>query len=263
MRDDIDEAILELCGLGRLSAVSCMVLYQRCSAGSLEKLRQFADFIDVGLHLCLTEERIECSKRPGAAPLLFRSFGQCLRGTMLRSVGRQELLHEVKTQYDLFVSKTGTRPDYIDGHLHVHQVPAVRETLIEFVQALPQQDRPYIRNTYLATAVLRRQRLPWMKAWSIGIFGAPMARRLREAGLRTNEGFAGIYDFTSAPDFAGYLPRFANCLKHSTGILVVHPGKRDDWRSREFETLRSAPLEVRLNRFEARKEARAGEGTGT
>ena len=56
LREDIDEAILELCGLGKLTAVSCMVGLESCTAQSLGKLLRQESALDIGLHLCLTHE---------------------------------------------------------------------------------------------------------------------------------------------------------------------------------------------------------------
>ena len=61
MRADIDRAILELCGDGRLSAVSCMVLFERCDGAALEKLRAHEAHTDLGLHFCLTDENLPLS----------------------------------------------------------------------------------------------------------------------------------------------------------------------------------------------------------
>jgi hypothetical protein len=144
----------------------------------------------------------------------------------------------VSAQYELFLKKCGRRPDFIDGHLHVHQLPGVRDGLIEFILSLPADTRPYLRNTLEPLANLRRARLPWIKAAFIGAFGKRMLARLRAAGLPTNDGFAGIYDFRNWRRYPEYFPRFAACLSDRNGILVVHPGGQEDWRRQEFTILR-------------------------
>src|SRR5260221_6226051 len=53
LRDDINSAVLELCGLGKLSAVSCMVVLERCSLTAVKPLLVHQGRIDIGLHLCL------------------------------------------------------------------------------------------------------------------------------------------------------------------------------------------------------------------
>ena len=64
-----------------------------------------------------------------------------------------------------------------------------------------------------------------------------MQRKLRAAGVSTNQGFAGIYDFQNWRNYGAYLPRFVACLPEPNGILVVHPGFDEDWRRAELEAL--------------------------
>jgi hypothetical protein len=93
--------------------------------------------------------------------------------------------------------------------------------------------------------------LPWVKPALIGIFGTRLGRRLRAAGVRTNEGFAGIYDFQNWRRYPDYFPGFAACLEHPNGLLVVHPGEDEEWRQQELAVLREFPFPAgRLNRFQ-------------
>jgi len=251
LRADIDEAILELCAARKLSAVSCMTLFERCSQESLREIQKFRARIDLGLHLCLTAEPVaRSSNGANASPIIFSSFANCLWRTFSRTVSKPDLLREISAQYEGFVDKTGSAPDHIDGHLHIHQAPAIREALIEFVLGLPENHRPYVRNTAMSIRELQTRRLLFAKAWPIGIFGARMARRLRSAGLRTNEGFAGIYDFNRHMRFCEFLPGFVRCLKDRKGILVVHPGKGEAWRRSEFEAMAKTDFTRSPNKFE-------------
>jgi hypothetical protein len=239
LSDDIDDAILDLCATRKLSAVSCMVVLKRCTAKSLSQLRKHEVTVDLGLHFCLTDEGLPLAALgAGTVPQILPSFGKLFRRALIGQVVAQEIASQVSTQYDLFCDKCGRRPDFIDGHLHVHQLPGVREGLLDFVLSLPSAARPYVRNTYLPLKKIRRNRLPWLKAAFIGAFGAQTWKRLHAANLATNDGFAGIYDFREWPNYAKYLPGFVACLENSNGILVVHPGSRDAWRRQELTTLR-------------------------
>jgi hypothetical protein len=252
LREDINQAILELCDLGKLSAVSCLVLLERCNHETLKRLLAYQSRVDVGLHLCLTEAGL-----PLSAPATGSRVGQKLptfnslfRRALLRQVRSPEIVPQVAEQYQLFVQKSGRRPDCIDGHLHLHQLPGVREGLVDFVLSLPPDSRPYVRNTQLPVGEIRRRKLPWTKAGFIGAFGSRMKRALSAAGIPTNDGFAGIYPFKKWRRYPEYLPKFADCLSQPNGILVVHPGRQEDWRRQEFESLREFPPAAgRLNRF--------------
>jgi chitin disaccharide deacetylase len=249
LREDIDEAILELCGLGRLSAVSCMVLLKRCDTAALSRLLAHQTKVDIGLHLCLTDEGLPLALPPPEDK--FPGFKSLFRRAVLGRINPRDMARRISAQYELFVAKCGRRPDHIDGHLYVHQLPGVRAALADFVRSLPPEHRPYIRNTRMSAGMLRRQKLPWVKAAVIGAFGRKMHGALEEAAVPTNDGFAGIYDFKQWRNYSGYLPKFAACLRRLNGILVVHPGLAEDWRRQEFESLRKfAPPDGRLNRYQ-------------
>ena len=245
MRTDIDRAILELCDTGKLTAVSCMVLFERCDAASMEKIRAHEANVDLGLHFCLTNENL-----PLSAPLektVLPEFEKFFRRAIFRQLKPAEIVSLLAAQYELFVKKSGRTPDYIDGHLHAHQLPVVAGGLVDFVSQLPVSQRPYVRNTRLCTKELRRQNLPSMKAGFIGAFGSRLEKKLRAAGVATNDGFSGIYDFKDSSRYAEFFPKFAASLPELNGLLVTHPGFAEDWRRSEFEMLKKSA--VRVNRF--------------
>jgi chitin disaccharide deacetylase len=238
LSDDINEAILKLCQAKKLSAVSCMAVLERCTGKSLAELRRCEATVDIGLHFCLTDEGLPLSSPcSGARPRIFDSFGHLLRLALVGQVSAEEITSQVSTQYYLFSEKCGRRPDFIDGHLHVHQLPGVRKGLLDFILGLPSDCRPYVRNTRPSLWQLSRNRLPLFKAIAIGLFGTRIWKQLQATGLPTNDGFAGVYDFRNWREYPEFLPRFAACLDHPNGILVVHPGFKETWRRQEFKML--------------------------
>jgi predicted glycoside hydrolase/deacetylase ChbG (UPF0249 family) len=236
--DDINDAILELCALGKLSAVSCATALSRCSPSVLQELRAYESQADIGLHLCFADETLELTDPVEPRPLTLPSYRVFVRAAILRQVKPADITVQAALQYAQFIEKSGRKPDFIDGHLHAHQLPGVRAGLIQFVQSLPIESRPYIRNTCLPLRELWKRRLPWLKAASIGAFGASMLAEVRAARFATNNGFAGIYDFRNWRKYPQYLPQFVDCLSHPNGILVVHPGKNAEWRHQELGALR-------------------------
>jgi hypothetical protein len=237
MADDVNRAILELCALKHLSAVSCMAALARCDGEMLKPLLEHQANVDIGLHLCFADEtlsRLENATQPLPA------FGIFFRQSLLGQIRADKIRLQISAQYDFFLKKCGRPPDYIDGHLHAHQLPGVRQGLLQFVSSLPANNRPYIRNTCEPLKNLWKHRLPWLKAAFIGKFGARMLTELRAAGIPTNDGFAGIYDFKNYRRYPEYFPRFAACLQKKNGILVVHPGGDENWRRQEFTFLRDA-----------------------
>ncbi len=270
LREDIDEAILDLCRAGRLDAVSCMVALKRCDRGAMAALLATRTPLDrsgsghhaqggaerparagsatlgpalrphIGLHLTFTHEPAEMEPLPvGLYRPRLPTFGTLVRRSLTHRLDLAEVNLDVSTQYGLFVKKCGCPPDFIDGHLHAHQLPGIRERLIEFALRLPVEQRPYIRNTAMPLRELRKRGLPWTKAAGIGFFGKQMARALDIVGLKTNEGFAGIYDFNKGERYAAYFRSFTDALTRN-GILVVHPGKEEPWRLREFQIIQTS-----------------------
>jgi hypothetical protein len=252
LRDDIDLAILNLCDSGRLSAVSCMVALERCTPSAMSAIQGYRDSVDIGLHFCLTNEAQPLS--PSSAwrgqPEPFPEYGPLLRRALRGKARREEIAAQVAAQYELFLEKAGRRPDHIDGHLHIHQLPGIRDGLMDFVRTLPANRWPYIRNTALSVRELWQRRLPWTKSALIGNFGARMRRILEAEHVPTNLGFSGIYDFRRWRQYPVYLPKFIACLEQPNGILVVHPGEDEDWRRQEFKMLGEFPFTVGMpNRF--------------
>jgi hypothetical protein len=226
-----------------------MVLFKRCDTKLLSGLLTHQAKVDIGLHLCLTSEDLPLALPPPEGKL--PEFKSLFRRALLGSINPPEIFQQISAQYKLFVTKCGRRPDHIDGHLHAHQLPGVRIALCDFVRSLPPEHRPYVRNTRMSIGAIRRQKLPWMKAFIIGRFGRQMQSALHAANAPTNDGFAGIYDFKQWRKYPGYLPKFADCLREPNGILIVHPGLEEDWRRQEYESLRNlVALDGQLNRFQ-------------
>jgi hypothetical protein len=251
LREDIDEAILELCRLRKLSAVSCMVVLARCDNASMTRLLEHQSQVDIGLHLCLTDEGLPLSSPTALQGSRHPAFSVLLRRALFRQLRPDEIFKQVSAQYELFVQKSGRKPDHIDGHLHAHQLPIVRRGLLDFVLTLRPEERPYIRNTQTSVNKLRRTGLPWIKAGLIGYLGRQMKKTLGAKQLLTNEALAGIYDFSDWRRYSQLFPKFTACLDHPNDILVTHPGRKESWRMSEFETVRAVSLsDSTFNRFQ-------------
>jgi hypothetical protein len=214
-----------------------MTVLRRCDSDSMRRLMAHQSHVEIGLHLCFADETLSALEDDSAVGRL-PPAGKFFRHALARKIHREEIGRNIARQYDWFLKKAGRTPDFIDGHLHAHQLPGVREALVAFVAGLPQNQRPYVRNTREPLANLRHRHLPWVKAALIGAFGAKLLKALRAAHLPTNEGFAGIYDFRNWRDYPAMFPRFADCLRGRNGILVVHPGGNEAWRRQEFDMLR-------------------------
>lgn len=261
----VNTAIRDLIARGRLTATSVMSLCPHWRTGAAA-LRDLKDKADVGLHFTLTEQPplgpMPTLAPDGRLPPLGRLMGWAYRGKLNGPTARAEIRDELSRQIAAFTDAWGGAPDYIDGHQHVHQLPGVRDAMVEALAALP---GAYVRLCgEPVTAVLRR-RVAVPKTLLIGGLGGGLARMVRARGIPANDRFAGVYDFTGSRPFAELMPRFLEGIGGRT-LVMVHPGLPDEElrrvdslvepRRAEYDYLRgpefTALLErrnIRLTRF--------------
>ncbi|MFP5516266.1 MAG: ChbG/HpnK family deacetylase [Alphaproteobacteria bacterium] len=222
----VNAAIRDLIARGRLTATSVMSLcpHWRTDAAALRDLKGKAD---VGLHFTLTDQPplgpMPTLAPDGRLPPLGRLMGWAYRGKLNAPAAQAEIRAELARQIAAFTDAWGAAPDHIDGHQHVHQLPGVRDAVVEALAALP---GAYVRLCgEPVTAVLRR-RVAVPKTLLIGGLGGGLARMLRARGIPANDRFAGVYDFAGSRPFAELMPRF---LEGTDGraLVMVHPGLPD------------------------------------
>ena len=211
MHPAIDDAVVQLAEMGRLSATSCMTTSPRW-AEAARTLGTAPDALATGLHLNLTEGH------GGKAPTL----GAVLIDAYARRLDGARITQQITRQLDAFEQSMQRAPDFIDGHQHVHQLPVVRKALLA-VLAERYRDpaaAPSIRTTVPA-------RLTWSagKAGVLALLGGLRFRgQLRQRGLRHNRGFAGVYGFDAATpaDYGRHMDRWlAGCADGT--LMMCHP----------------------------------------
>ena len=236
------DGILQLIERGRITATSALVdspLWPRAA----ERLRaqvhgtpgKTAACADVGLHLNLTQA---LATSTAAVWPLGELVVRCAIGTMPRSLLQAAIEH----QLDAFEDAMGQRPDYIDGHQHVHQFAVVREALVRALRRRYGSDLPWLRSTRAPAAVHD------LKARLIAALGDQGLRKLACAShLHTNAYLVGVYNFRA--DAAAYWRRLVQwvCDGPQATVLMTHPAVRaspDDAlaavRPMEFAALASA-----------------------
>lgn len=197
-----DGGILRLVELGRLGGVSCQVV-----GGAFEKdapaLRERLAAVDAGLHLDLAPGR------GGLAALLARSHA--------RALDRREVADRISRQLDAFERALGRPPAFVDGHQHVHQLPVVRDALLDALAARYGKPGPLVRNT-----VPLRPR--GAKAFTIAALGGYGLRRgLRARGLPHNADFAGVYGLDGRADYPALFRAWLASAADGT-LFLCHPG---------------------------------------
>lgn len=206
----VNRGILELAAQGRLCATSILV-DAPCARDNIDEL--LASGIQLGLHLNLTEFFGQSGVCLPLKKLIFKAYTLAL--------SNQALQDTIEHQLELFYAITGKEPAYIDGHQHVHQLPQVRNVLLQ--QLLKLKSKPWLRNTNMR----RVKGLPWqvqLKAAIICALGSKgLAARAKALGFRQNPGFLGVYDFKGG--VKSYEDYMRNWLEYCQDgdVLMCHP----------------------------------------
>jgi predicted glycoside hydrolase/deacetylase ChbG (UPF0249 family) len=206
------EAILALIKLGRVTATSVLVdsVLWKSSAPELKAVH---DRADVGLHLNLTE-------RLGAGLSTWRLPSVCAQA-MLRLLPRWKVRDHIERQLDAFADAFGCLPDFVDGHHHVHQLPVVREILIESMLAREPKSLPWLRICRPPNEGQDR------KAQIIGMLGAAGLFELaRLHGFPTNDCLVGVYGFDLKRE--AYLAKVRQWLEAGPdgAVFMCHPSTK-------------------------------------
>jgi predicted glycoside hydrolase/deacetylase ChbG (UPF0249 family) len=203
------EATLALIKLGRVTATSALVDAPDWKAAASE-LKAVSDRADVGLHLNLTEAL------GGAAPTW--RLPSLVARSMLRWLPRWRVRDLVERQLDAFTDAFDRLPDFVDGHHHVHQLPIVRDQLIESVRRREPKSLPWLRICSPPPGDTDR------KARFIEMLGAhSLSQQARQAGLPASRCLVGVYGFDLRRD--AYLGRVRQWLQAGPEgtVYMCHP----------------------------------------
>ncbi|WP_198958907.1 ChbG/HpnK family deacetylase [Candidimonas nitroreducens] len=241
MNPGVNEAVLRLADLGRLSATSCMsgAPHFRADAAALA-----ASGLQTGLHLNFTEAL-------GDAHGLYLPLSRLIALAYLRRLDQAVLRAQVARQLDDFEDAMGRAPDFVDGHQHVHQLPQLRSVLLAELERRyapgrsktgrsyagrsyaesPDIENPYTGRPWLRYTAMRRGGAGPLalvfKAGVIELLGAHrFARMARRLGYRLNPGFLGVYGFQGGEP--AYRTLLRHWLKHAhdADLLMCHPAAR-------------------------------------
>ena len=209
LREGVDAAVLELAGRGLATATSCLAGSPRWRAAA-PALRG-CDGIDAGLHLDFTESPFDASLRSGLGAFIARAYLRRLPGDRLRA--------EVRAQFDAFEDAMGRAPDHVDGHQHVHQLPLVRDILLDELQRRGHRGT-WLRGTAAAGAGVKPRVIH-------ALGGAALQRGARARCLRLSGRLLGVYGFDQ--EAAGYRALLAGWLARARDgdVLMCHPGRAD------------------------------------
>ncbi|TAK97526.1 MAG: ChbG/HpnK family deacetylase [Aquabacterium sp.] len=232
LHDGVNQAVFDLLAMRRISAVSCLVDGPSWASGAahLREAIGAADrtVADVGLHLNFTETLDVPAQ--SACPSL--PLGALIKACYLGRLNVARLVTEIERQWDRFEAVWGRAPDFIDGHQHAHQLPQIRDALLQVLR------RRYPAGQVGVKPWVRQCRAPgWqavlagisvsdtVKAAIIATLGASViGRGVVALGLRRSERLLGVYPFDA--DAQAYVQRWQAWLKlvrPRGDLLMCHP----------------------------------------
>lgn len=209
LQPGINAAALDLAERGRVQAIGCIVSAAAWADGATRLRHLDHRNLDLGLHLNLTEAVAGHAAQP-LWSLVLRSGAHAL--------GARQLRERIRRQFDTWEQELGRQPDFVDGHQHVHQLPQVRELLLEEIVRRPWARLPWLRRT-----PPRERSESWKARIIHRLGGAAMERRMIALGLRGNAALLGVYGFDADP--AIYPRRLAAWLAEARhgDLLMCHP----------------------------------------
>jgi predicted glycoside hydrolase/deacetylase ChbG (UPF0249 family) len=204
----IDDAVLKLLELRRISAVSCMSNAPDWLHKAAPKLKEHKGRADFGLHFNLTE-----TFTPGKAI----SLPVFILKSYLGLLHPKKIRNAFEIQLDQFEDAMGCAPDFVDGHQHIHQLPRISDLVLEVLKTRYPNKSLWVRNT-----------VPACDAWRgkarllANLGGRHLESKLRSSKIATNTGFAGVYNFKDQ-DYALKFIQWSGAMK-TGGLIMSHPG---------------------------------------
>lgn len=215
----ISEGILALLADKRISAASCMVNTESWPEYA-SKVIAFQHDADIGLHFNLTHGE-PLSTEFKAKYKEFSNLSTLIGKAYVGRLDKEVIAAELNAQLDAFSKAIGTLPRFLDGHQHVHQLPIIRDVMIETYNARLKQSKAYIRvvNMHLSPFDLLS------KKTLIYLTGSRQLKQLLEQNkIPHNHSFSGIYNFANAKQYHEHFRKFLREIE-SGGLIMCHPGK--------------------------------------
>lgn len=211
----VSAGIAQLARARRITAVSCLTNTPDWEQ-SAPVLTELPTSVAIGLHINLTEGR-PLSPELGAVWPSFPSLPTLMARAHLGLLPHAAIQREIQVQWTSFVAHVGRRPQFVDGHQHVHHFPGVRTAMLNTLDEM--QARPAVRS---AARLIGPGHA--FKRWVIRQSGArKLASVLRERKLDTNSALLGVYDFR-ATDYRSLMQAWMSALPEPGGLLFCHPG---------------------------------------
>jgi hypothetical protein len=171
--------------------------------------------VSVGLHLNLSEGQALTSELQRRWPTL-PALPRLILLAHLHLLPKAALLDEPHAQWACFERLTGRVPDHLDGHQHVHHLPALRTWV------LGQQARhPALR--VRDTGKPLGPGFALKRALIAATGGRTLSRQLQVRRAAQNRVLLGAYDFEQA-DYRACMQAWLAAVPADGALLFCHPG---------------------------------------
>lgn len=218
----VSGAIRDLIAQGRLTATSCMAITEHWEAEG-PRLVPMAVQADLGLHIVLTGGFAPLGHMPGLAPDgRLPGAGTLGSKAYLGLLSKTEVAQEIDRQIARFQSVMGMKPRYLDGHLHIHQLPMVGDVVLDRARRLG----AYVRYASEPVAAILARRVAVVRTLAVTLMGRGFARSGRRAGVPGNPDMRGVRDFSAAEHYRELFPKFLGDARPNS-IICCHPGRVD------------------------------------
>jgi chitin disaccharide deacetylase len=172
--------------------------------------------VSLGLHFNLTQGQ-PLSRRLAKVWPTLPSLPRLMAQAHLGLLPRAALRAEFHAQFGAYVKALEKPPSFIDGHQHVHQLPVVRNIILDAVEHI--QPMPALRSTAPV-----RGTGSGLKRWFIEHAGGlGLAGELRRRVIPHNRALLGVYDFRET-DYRKLMQGWLASLPAEGGLLLCHPG---------------------------------------
>jgi len=216
----VNAAALHLAEMRRVSALSAMTQAPEWEDGAARARLLDSRRIDVGLHFNLTQSF-------SGAPAL-GSVQTLIAAAHLRLLPKRLVREALLRQLDAFEEEMFRVPAHVDSHEHVHQLPVIRDVVLDVLLRRYGGTLPWLRVSAAPAASLSGglRSADGRKAWLIDhLVGAePFRRRARSLGFVANRRLLGVYGFDATESGYGSLLRRWLRQARSGDLLMCHPG---------------------------------------
>lgn len=225
MTAGVSRGILELAQSRRLSATSALVTLERWPEDA-KPIARARDRIAVGLHIDLTLGK-PLGPMPSLAPEgRFPNLRQVLARALTGRIDQEDIAAEVTRQLDRFEDGTGFPPDHVDGHQHVHALPAIRNGVLKALARRFPSGGPLVRDPADSVSAIRKRGLAVRKSIVINLLSSGFAAAVRARGFAVNDSFAGTSPFKEGQPYGDELTAaFSAGGRHH--LVMCHPGHVD------------------------------------